>query len=444
MMATAANWLTTLRDLHLQWRPGAPLPMTMNSVAITLSVIATGAFGQLTWLVAARLSPPSEVGIASAFMSGAILSGQAAGLGLGLAMIALLPRHRQQPTDLLRTLFTTVGLAGLTTGGVYLLVAVNSLRELGPLVSQPGPAMILLAQAVLFPVAVLIDQTAIGLRRGDGVLVRSLVTGLVRLAALVLLALVSAGTGMPAIFIILAWVSATVVACLLGDVQLRRALVGYAFRPTIKRPIVRSSLAFALPNHLLTLAQIGPGLVLPIVVAELLSASANAYWYIAWMLASQVFVIPSSSGLALLAEVAHQPLQLRKRIGQSIRGSLAFGVPVAVGLAIAADWILPLLGETYRDAAATPLRILVLAILPVTFIETYLTTCRAQRNLREPTIACAIGGLATLSAAAAGGLAYGLSGVAVAWLATQTLLGAWAIWRLRSILTLPRGADTHH
>ena len=115
--ARAGALTTALRDLWRQWQERAPLPMHVNSVAIMLSVVASGAFGQVTWLLAARLSSPHEVGIASAYMSGALLCAQVSLLGLGSAVIALLPRYRRQPVDLLTTLLTTVAVAGLVAGG---------------------------------------------------------------------------------------------------------------------------------------------------------------------------------------------------------------------------------------------------------------------------------------------------------------------------------------
>jgi O-antigen/teichoic acid export membrane protein len=433
MMARAMNWNAALRDLRRKWQPGAPLPMHVNSAAIMLSVVASGAFGQLTWLVAARLSTPHEVGIASAYMSGALLCAQMSLLGLGSAVIALLPRYRQHPIDLLRTLLTSVAAGGLVAGGVYVFVAATVLHELGAFVAEPGVAPVVLVQAVLLPVAVMFDQAAVALRRADGVLVRSVIGGVVRVGLLLALWLVDATDGVRALSITLAWVGSTLLACLLGNAQLRQVLPGFTFRPTLKRDLVRMGLGVGLPNHFVSLVMIGPGLIISILVAELLSPTLNAYWYVAWMLAGIVFVVPSSNGLALFAEVANHPERLRQGIRQCIRTSLAFGLPLAAVLALAADWVLPLLGESYR-AGVMPMRLMAVAVLPLTFVETYVATCRAMRNLTEPAITCALGGLLTIVAAGAGGVMFGLNGVALAWLAVQSGVGIWAAWRLRSML----------
>jgi O-antigen/teichoic acid export membrane protein len=438
--------LATLREARLRYAPGRPLPMHLNSAAITLSVVASAGFGQLTWLLAARVSPPSEVGLASAFMSGALLCGQVALLGFGSAVISLLPRHRDQPSDLLRTLFTTVALAGFVAAGIYFLISSRLLRELGAFVAEPGAGLVVLAQGVLLPVALLIDQTAIALRRADGVLVRSVVGGVLRVGCIAALALVASSGGVSALTIVLAWVAATVVACFLGNAQLRQALPGTAFRPAFHRAMVRKSLAVGLPNHALTIAMFAPGMIISILVAEVLSPAANAYWYVAWMVAGLVAVIPNSNGLALFAEAANHPTRLRAGIGHCVRTSLALGVPLAVVAALTADLLLPLLGESYRAGSATPLRIMLVAILPITFIETYLATCRAVRRLLEPAITCSLAAVLAILGAAVGARLYGLNGVALAWLAVECALGCWAAVRLRWILksdvALAEGATT--
>jgi O-antigen/teichoic acid export membrane protein len=276
------------------------------------------------------------------------------------------------------------------------------------------------------------DQSAVAIRRADGVLERSIVGGFVRIGLLVCLWLITAGTLLPALSITLAWFGSTLLACAMGHGQIGRIVRGFAFRPAVHREFVRQGLLIGFPNHFVSLAIVGPGLVLSILVAELLSPSINAYWYIAWMLAGIVFVVPSSNGLALFAELTNYPERMPQANMQSIRSSLFFGVPLAAGLGLVGGWALPLLGQGYITGV-TPVRLMVLGVVPMTFVETYVANCRALHNLREPAITLAIGGIATIVAAALGGLALGLNGVALAWLAVECAMGVWAGWRLRAV-----------
>jgi O-antigen/teichoic acid export membrane protein len=430
MIVRTVNWNAAARDLWRQWRSGAPLPMHVNSAAIMLSVVAAGAFGQVTWLLAARLSAPREVGIASAYMSGAQLFAQMSLLGLGSAVFVLLPRHREEGATLVRTLLTTVAAGGLLAGLAYVAVALTSLHELGTFVSDPRALVVVLVQATALPTALLFDQSAVALRRADGVFFRSVVSGIVRVGLVVVLWLMAFASSLPALFITFAWVASTVLACAMATAQLKHILPGFTFRPSLHGEFVRKGLRIGLPNHFVSLAMIGPGLILSILVTELLSASSNAYWYIAWMLAGIVFVVPSSNGLALFAEITNHPERTRAASLQSIRSSLLFGLPLAACLGLTAGWGLPFLGEGYV-AGVTPVRIMVFGAVPMTFVETYVANCRAVHNLREPALVCFLGGLAMLGASAIGGLTFGLNGVAQAWLAAECLMGVWAAWRLR-------------
>ena len=134
--------VVALRGIRHRRTPTGALPMHVNSVALMLTVVVSAALGQASWFVAARLFSPGEVGVASVVITGTLLCGQVALLGFGSAVINLLPEHRRQPTDFLCTMFTTVALAGLVAGGVYLLVVATGLHELRTVVADtaiPSP-----------------------------------------------------------------------------------------------------------------------------------------------------------------------------------------------------------------------------------------------------------------------------------------------------------------
>src|SRR5215207_396021 len=66
-------------------RPTRTLSMLVNSIALILGKVATMGFGFLSWLLAARLFAPQEVGLASGAVSAMILATQIALLGVSSA-----------------------------------------------------------------------------------------------------------------------------------------------------------------------------------------------------------------------------------------------------------------------------------------------------------------------------------------------------------------------
>jgi O-antigen/teichoic acid export membrane protein len=197
-----------------------------------------------------------------------------------------------------------------------------------------------------------------------------------------------------------------------------------------------------MPNWFLTVTERAPGTLLPIMVTELLSPAANAVWYAAWMIAWVVYIVPIQVGLNLFAEAAHSPKELQRATRQGILTSLAIGVLAALGAGIVGPFLLLFLGGDYADSGSTPLRILVLAFVPFTFIQAYFAICRSRGTMREAIIMGWVAGASGVGAATLMSGPYGLTGMAIAWVATQSLVALWAYVRLRALLDEPGGAFT--
>src|SRR5262249_38746018 len=120
----------------------------------------------------------------------------------------------------------------------------------------------------------------------------------------------------------------------------------------------------ALQHHLLNLVVSTPVLILPVIVTVLLSVQANAWFYVAWMIANIVFIVPGALTIVLHAVNSAQQARLRQRARVTL--SLAFGVSAtAIGVVlIGAHELLSIFGHTYADQASWTLRILVLGALP--------------------------------------------------------------------------------
>ena len=277
---------------------------------------------------------------------------------------------------------------------------------------------------------VVLDQISTTLRRGDQALTRGLLNGVLSLAAVGALAGVT-GAGSMALFA--CWVAGVAAAFVLGAVQLHHALGRYRFRPRIVPSLTRRLIAVGLPNHALTLADRAPGLLLPVLVTELLSPAANAYWYAVWMMAWVVFVIPVQVGMTLFAEAAHRPEAIDGLVRHAVRWSLVLGVAAAAALAAIGSLVLSLLGARYAAAGAEPLRVLVWGIVPMAFVQAYYARCRAASRLAEAVAVAVVAGILTVAAATAAGVASGLTAMAAGWVAVQAIAGVWAAVRLRAL-----------
>jgi O-antigen/teichoic acid export membrane protein len=409
----------------------AALPLVTNAVSVMVGKTATMAFGFLFWLIAARQFDRPAVGLAAGAVSAMMLCTQLAVGGVGSAVITHFPRYKGRHSRLLDASFAIVVLTSLVAAAAFLVLAKFGLHRLGAVSSDPRFAFAFVLTVVFGTAGILFDQVSVALRRGDQVLVRGVAFGVVTVVSLLALHLSFHRAG--SLFIFAPWAIAGMVACAVGTVQISRALPGYRFRGDVDLRTARELMRVGLPNYALTLTERGPGLILPIAVTEVLTPADNATWYAVWMMAWVIYTIPISTGLALFAEGSHRPEELTASTRRAIKATLVIGLAAMAFVGLAAPLLLRLLGRSYAETGAEPLRILVLAFVPLTFVQAYFSNCRAKQRLGEAIATGVVAGVVGVGVATAAGARYGLPGMALAWVVVQACAGVWGMARLKAI-----------
>jgi O-antigen/teichoic acid export membrane protein len=172
----------------------------------------------------------------------------------------------------------------------------------------------------------------------------------------------------------------------------------------------------AAPHHAFNLALRIPDLVLPIIVVSLLSANANASFYIAWMIASLLFAVPLSLSTVLYAVGSGESAGLAERFRLTLGTSMVVGLVANLFLLVAAEPLLSLFGSQYADQATTPLHILALGVFPETVRTHYVAVHRVERRIPAAIPIVWGGTLLEIVGGACGALVDGLTGVATGWL----------------------------
>ncbi len=400
------------------------LSVFVSDIALITARVASMGLGFLAWLVAARLFSPAEVGIASALVASMMLCVQLGLLGIGSAFVALLPSHRAAPEHLVNVGATAVVLSALGVTLGYFVLAATFLSEVNVVVA-PVYAVAFLAMTIFGTLNTYYDYVSLALRRGDQVLVRNIAFGVVTIAVLASSSMTAVPGGL---IIIAAWASAGLTACAIAGMQVARALT----RPAAQWDLAVAKRLFGVgwKNWLLTLAERAPALAMPVLVAQVLGPTTNAFWYAAWMMSWVVLIIPISIGQSVFAEVSAAPTAGRRSVLHGLRRSLALGVPAAVVLAVTAELALMLLGAQYAAESATALRVLVVSVVPVTVIQAYYAVSRARGALIEAVVVGGLGGVVTIATALAAGRFSGLVAMAAAWVVAQSIIATWAAARL--------------
>lgn len=418
--------------------------LAVSSFVLVLGKGAQMGTGFLFWVVAARAASVSEVGLAVATVSAVLLCTQLALLGIGSAVITQFPNDTDGGRELLDTAFSLVLVSGVLVGSGYLAVTARFSPDLGAVFAHPGHAMLFVVAAVFGTAMICFDQVSVAIGRAQQQATRYAVTGLLT----VLLVLVVAATGgrLGAASLFACWAVGSVVACVMGAVQLARS-IGYRFRPTGDHRRARRLLGVGMPNQLLTLTERLPPLVVPVLVADLIAPEVAAYWYPVWMTAWGVYTAPIMVGLVQFADIVRRPEDIRATATAALRWSLIIGGPLAIGVAVLAGPLLNMLGAAYADASVTALRVLVLGLLPFALQQSYNSVCRALGQLREAVTVGVMGAMAACVATVVAGLGGDVTRMALGWLAVQFVIACWAgvrLWALavRGRSPSPANLDT--
>src|SRR6185437_9291330 len=178
-------------------------------------------------------------------------------------------------------------------------------------------------------------------------------------------------------------------------------------------PTLRST---ALEHHALNLILQFPMTALPVLVTILLSATINAWFYMAWMISGLVFIVSYALTTVLFAINAGQTIELMHKIRVTLGLALITCLLGNALLLFAAPQILALFGHTYAQEAAWCLRILGLGAFPLIITDHYMAVSRIHCKVIQTALPVAtIGCVLELALAALGAHLGGLVGLSLGW-----------------------------
>lgn len=398
-----------------------------NAGSMVGTSLVTSILGLAFWVLAAHHFDQKAVGVASAATSAMILLGFTGTLGLGTLLMGELPQRESGRRALLNAALLAAGAAGIVLGLAFATVAPAVSSNLSPL-DETWLSVLFFAVGVgLTSLGFVLDQALIGLLRGSLQLVRNVIFALIKLVAMAVAALLVSDAGAPWIYS--AWAMGIAVS-LVVLVRLYRRREGAVMRPNFRllHEMRRSAASHAAVNLALETAD----LAMPILVVILLSAKANAGFYMAWMVAGFLVMVPLALSMVLYAIESGDPSRQVERFRFTLRLSLAFGVLANLVLLPAAAPLLNLFGTAYADQATTLLHIMALGVFPLTIKTHYVAIHRLQRRLGTALPVVWAGTLLELGGGALGAILGGLEGVAWGWLAglcIEALVMGRDVWR---------------
>jgi O-antigen/teichoic acid export membrane protein len=410
---------------RLQAHLGDPLYQT--GYYLILGTGITGLLGIVFWAVAAHAYSARAVGLNAAAISAMMLVSGACTLGLSAVLIRYLPvAGRATRLVVARSYAVTVALS-LLLGAAAALSSPLWSPELDFL-TEPVWLIGFTFATAASTVFTLQDSVLTGLQAAKWI---PLENSLYSLAKLVLV--VAIAGALPHSGLFAAWTAPLAPAIVLVSLLIFRRLVPARHGAgSLDR---RQILGMARGNYGGMLFDLAATFYLPILVANLTSATDTAYFFVPWTISVALEIVALSMMSSLTVEAATDMEALRQLVRRTLRHTMLLVVVLAGFVAIAAPWLLLVFGQNYADAGAPLLRILAAGQPANVLVVLGIAVARIEHRGRTVLGALALQAVLVVGLSAVLLPGTGIEAVGIAWVVSQTTVGA-VLWRgiLRPLL----------
>ena len=383
-------------------------PVVRNAAYLYGTTIVTSALGFLYWFVAARMVPIRAVGIASAIQSAARLLSIFCVLGLNTLLISELPRGRRHARSLILSAAAAVGVFTLAVSGLVGIGLGTLSTSLHSGLSDSSGVIVFALLSVFTTVMLVLDDSCIGLLRGDLQLKRNTIFAVSKLLLLPLLIRVwpnPAGTELE-----VAWLSGLIISLIFLARWLGQLTSGQSSRLDFRQLITKRRLM--LGHHSLNISIESSGLIMPVLVATIVGAGANAAYTVAMLIASFVNIIPFHLSTVLFAISPGDEATLTREVPKTMRICLVLAIVSAPFFVLFSGTILAFFGPNY-ELASSALLILGFNTYPLAIKAHYVAISRVQGRMKRAALRTMVGAFLEVGFAAAGAVIYGVTGVAM-------------------------------
>lgn len=416
-------------------------PFSRNSYALIVNTGMTGLLGLVFWFLAARFYTPEDVGRASALISAMTLLSAIVGINITGTLSRFLPRSGPRTARLVLVSYglSSLAVAALAAGFVL------TLGWWGPsfsLLASPWAAIGFVGVAVAANIFTVQDGVLVGLRGAGWVALENTVFGLVKAGLLILLAATIPDTG-----VYVAWIVPMILLCLPVNLLVFARRIPRHARETAGAGSTGSEIrGFLAGDFVGALFGFGAIYLIPVVVAAALPPSTFAVFYIAWMMAAVLNLVPNNLAQTLTVEGVFDADRLARYARSALVRSVALLGAAAVVLLVVARPVLGFLGPDYA-AAAPLLQLLALGALGRAVMEVWLGVLRAQGRARSIVRWQVVSGTVVVGTVVAGLFLGGgtlgmpidpVTGVGVLVLVSQVAVALLVLPRLLRVIAVPR------
>jgi O-antigen/teichoic acid export membrane protein len=416
----SATRLRSLRSDHL----------LRSAYSLMLNVTLTSALGFGFWVLAARIFSSEVVGNGTALVSAMIVVSAVCQLNLPVTILRFLPITKVNPSRVVIGAYVLTAVMSVAGGASFVLLAPIFSNQYEFLRQEPWLSFLYVAAVTVWGIFALQDAVLTALRRATWVPVENGIFGVLKIAALPILLATSAGQP-----VFVAWVVPMVMLVVPINYLIFVRFIPERLRPSgelspIERFGWRGLAQFLTLDYLALIFNEGCTYLLPVLVVANLGSTQGAYFYMPFTIVNAfdlLFVMVSSS---LTVEASMASGRLAPLVRRTVSRFIRYVVVGSLVMILLASLILLPFGSDYSEAGAPVLRLLACACIARALIALFSAISRVEGRATNILMVQGAVFVFIVPLTFVLGNARGLTGVGLAWLASNAIVACAAAPRV--------------
>lgn len=341
------------------------------------SIVGSG-LGFFFWMVVTKFYDAGDVGLAVALISSADIVTSISRFGLDVSIIRFLNKQKDK-REFINTCLTVVGIATLLISIVFLLGMDIWAQKLRFIKDSALYIFAFIVFTIISALLVILSNAFIALRDAKYVLFQNTIFAGLKVPLPILLAPIFATFG-----IFCSWgISMSIAFFISIFFFLRKIIPSYIPYPAVRKKTLNEISHFSAGNYIVNLFGAAPALILPLIILHFLTPEDNAYYYIAFAIASLLFVIPGAFSMSLFAEGSFKEETFISNLKKAIKRAYMLLIPAIIFIIIFGKWLLLLFGKDYSVSGHFLLSILAISGIFIALNSFYITYLRIRLKITE-------------------------------------------------------------
>jgi O-antigen/teichoic acid export membrane protein len=347
-----------------------------STVYLVTTTILTSALGFVFWTIAARKYPSVEVGIGATFINVVTLVAMLGDMGFGITLMRYVVGEKEKSRLFINTIIYAEIVLSITISCIFALVLPFWSDNLKLLSNNYLHIFLFVLTTLALLLTQLIDNNYIAFDKPHLFFIRNVLSSVIRV---VFIYFFSISSGSLSILWSLG-VSSVLTLMLSWIMFLPRTVQGYSLKLEFSLDLLKRRSIYALSNQGSQLLYGLTPLLYPLIIIRILGPEANAKFYLCWMIANLLFIIPVSVATSAFAKLSRTEEKNRFILWRSIKLTV-LGLLILIPLLILlAPFILNIFGNEYR-ASAPLLSWLVITALPYSINSFAVVYHRLEKNI---------------------------------------------------------------